>query len=107
MPDCTFFNFFNFSLIFFTHVRRFSGPAKVFDREEAALDAVLTGQIRKGDVLVIRYEGPKGGPGMREMLQVSAALVGAGLGRDVALITDGGCFCALEFEIFPPYLLLS
>eukprot|EP00276_Gloeochaete_wittrockiana_P016593 CAMPEP_0184338290 /NCGR_PEP_ID=MMETSP1089-20130417/6814_1 /TAXON_ID=38269 ORGANISM="Gloeochaete wittrockiana, Strain SAG46.84" /NCGR_SAMPLE_ID=MMETSP1089 /ASSEMBLY_ACC=CAM_ASM_000445 /LENGTH=668 /DNA_ID=CAMNT_0026664705 /DNA_START=11 /DNA_END=2017 /DNA_ORIENTATION=+ len=65
------------------------GPARVFDSEEEALDAVLDGKIVKGDVLVIRYEGPKGGPGMREMLSPSAALVGAGLGKDVALITDG------------------
>ena len=66
-----------------------SGPARVFDREEDALDAILSGAIRKGDVIVIRYEGPKGGPGMREMLSPSAALMGAGLGKDVALITDG------------------
>jgi dihydroxy-acid dehydratase len=66
-----------------------TGPARVFDREEDALDAILSGNIRKGDVIVIRYEGPKGGPGMREMLSPSAALMGAGLGADVALITDG------------------
>ena len=66
-----------------------TGPARVFEREEDALDAILSGKIRKGDVLVIRYEGPKGGPGMREMLSPSAALMGAGLGKDVALITDG------------------
>jgi len=66
-----------------------TGPARVFDREEDALDAILSGRIRKGDVIVIRYEGPKGGPGMREMLSPSAALMGAGLGKDVALITDG------------------
>jgi dihydroxy-acid dehydratase len=65
------------------------GPARVFDREEDALDAILSGKVRKGDVLVIRYEGPKGGPGMREMLSPSAALMGAGLGKDVALVTDG------------------
>ena len=65
------------------------GPAKVFEREEEALDAILKGKIKKGDVIVIRYEGPKGGPGMREMLSPSSALMGAGLGRDVALITDG------------------
>jgi len=65
------------------------GPARVFNSEEEALDAVLANQINKGDVLVIRYEGPRGGPGMREMLSPSAALVGAGLGKDVALITDG------------------
>jgi dihydroxy-acid dehydratase len=68
---------------------RHSGPARVFDREEDALDAILGGAIRKGDVIVIRYEGPKGGPGMREMLSPSAALMGAGLGADVALVTDG------------------
>ncbi len=68
---------------------RHAGPARVFDREEDALDAILSGTIRKGDVIVIRYEGPKGGPGMREMLSPSAALMGAGLGKDVALITDG------------------
>lgn len=68
---------------------RFVGPARVFDREEAALEAILAGKICAGDVLVIRYEGPKGGPGMREMLSPSAALMGAGLGKDVALVTDG------------------
>lgn len=65
------------------------GPARVFDKEEDALNAILAGKIIKGDVIVVRYEGPKGGPGMREMLSPSAALMGAGLGRDVALITDG------------------
>jgi dihydroxy-acid dehydratase len=65
------------------------GPARVFEREEEAMDAVQNGRIREGDVLVIRYEGPKGGPGMREMLGVTAALVGAGLGESVALLTDG------------------
>jgi dihydroxy-acid dehydratase len=68
---------------------RHAGPARVFDREEDALDAILSRTIRKGDVIVIRYEGPKGGPGMREMLSPSAALMGAGLGKDVALVTDG------------------
>ncbi len=68
---------------------RFTGPARVFDREEDALKAILAGKICAGDVLVIRYEGPKGGPGMREMLSPSAALMGAGLGKDVALVTDG------------------
>jgi dihydroxy-acid dehydratase len=66
-----------------------SGPARVFDREEAAFKAVQEGRIKAGDVVVIRYEGPKGGPGMREMLAVTAALVGAGLGDSVALLTDG------------------
>lgn len=65
------------------------GPARIFEREEDALEAILKNRIKKGDVMVIRYEGPKGGPGMREMLSPSAALMGAGLGRDVALITDG------------------
>jgi dihydroxy-acid dehydratase len=68
---------------------RFSGPAKVFDSEEAMLDALEHGGIAKGDVIVIRYEGPKGGPGMPEMLTPTSAIVGAGLGKDVALITDG------------------
>jgi dihydroxy-acid dehydratase len=65
------------------------GPARVFDREEDAFGAVQKGQLKPGDVVVIRYEGPKGGPGMREMLGVTAALVGAGLGDSVALLTDG------------------
>ena len=65
------------------------GPARVFDREEDAFQAVQHGQIKPNDVVVIRYEGPKGGPGMREMLGVTAALVGAGLGDSVALLTDG------------------
>jgi dihydroxy-acid dehydratase len=67
----------------------FRGPAKVYDREEDAFVAVKAGQIRAGDVVVIRYEGPSGGPGMREMLGVTAAIVGAGLGDSVALLTDG------------------
>jgi len=67
----------------------FSGPARVFDNEEGAFAAVESGAIKSGDVIVIRYEGPKGGPGMREMLQVTGALVGAGLGDSVALLTDG------------------
>ena len=66
-----------------------SGPARVFDREEDAFAAVQAGKIKDNDVVVIRYEGPKGGPGMREMLGVTAALVGAGLGDSVALLTDG------------------
>jgi dihydroxy-acid dehydratase len=65
------------------------GPARVFDSEEAAFAAVEARQIKAGDVVVIRYEGPVGGPGMREMLQVTGALVGEGLGDRVALITDG------------------
>jgi dihydroxy-acid dehydratase len=66
-----------------------TGPARVFDSEEAALDAILTDRIKPGDVMVIRYEGPKGGPGMREMLSPTSALVGEGLGDSVGLITDG------------------
>jgi len=70
--------------------RRFhEGPARVFDSEEACFDAVQQGRVVAGDVVVIRYEGPRGGPGMREMLGVTAALVGRGLGADVALLTDG------------------
>jgi dihydroxy-acid dehydratase len=69
--------------------RNFSGPARVFDSEEAAFTAVENNRIKVGDVVVIRYEGPRGGPGMREMLAVTAALVGAGLGDSVALLTDG------------------
>lgn len=66
-----------------------TGPARVFDSEEAAVEAILSGTIKKGDVIVIRYEGPKGGPGMREMLTPTAAVAGMGLDKDVALITDG------------------
>jgi dihydroxy-acid dehydratase len=65
------------------------GTARVFDGERAAMDALEDGTIQKGDVVVIRYEGPKGGPGMREMLAITAAIKGAGLGKDVMLITDG------------------
>ncbi len=68
---------------------RFIGTAKVFDTEEAALHSILHGDIVKGDVIVIRYEGPKGGPGMREMLSPTSAIMGQGLGKDIALITDG------------------
>jgi dihydroxy-acid dehydratase len=71
------------------NLQNFSGPARVFDSEEAAFAAVEKGAIKAGDVVVIRYEGPKGGPGMREMLAVTAALVGEGLGDSVALLTDG------------------
>ena len=67
----------------------FSGPARVFDSEDEAYEAILGGKIKSGDVLVIRYCGPRGGPGMPEMLKPPAALIGAGLGKDVALITDG------------------
>jgi dihydroxy-acid dehydratase len=66
-----------------------TGPARVFDREEDTLEAILAGKIKKGDVLVIRYEGPRGGPGMREMLSPTSAIIGAGLGDSVGLITDG------------------
>ncbi len=69
--------------------QRFTGPARVYDSEEAATEAIVNDQIRKGDVLVIRYCGPKGGPGMPEMLSVTALIIGKGLGGDVALITDG------------------
>ena len=71
------------------NLQNFSGPARVFDSEEAAFAAVEKGAIKAGDVVVIRYEGPRGGPGMREMLAVTAALVGEGLGDSVALLTDG------------------
>ena len=67
----------------------FTGKAKVFDSEEDAMDAILKGKIKKGDVIVIRYEGPSGGPGMREMLSPTSAIVGMGLSNDIALITDG------------------
>jgi dihydroxy-acid dehydratase len=66
-----------------------SGPARVFDSEEKTMKAILAGRIQKGDIVVVRYEGPKGGPGMREMLAVTSALIGKGLGQDVGLITDG------------------
>ena len=67
----------------------FEGPARVFERERAAMDALTAGSIVAGDIVVIRYEGPKGGPGMREMLAITAAIKGAGLGKDVLLLTDG------------------
>jgi dihydroxy-acid dehydratase len=72
------------------HERRLhTGPARVFEGEEAAMQAVLAREIKEGDVVVIRGEGPAGGPGMREMLAVTAALVGEGLGESIVLITDG------------------
>ena len=78
------------SLVKLAASRRFQqGPARVFDSEEACTDAVRAGDVRAGDVLVVRYEGPAGGPGMREMLSVTASVVGAGLGESVALVTDG------------------
>ena len=67
----------------------FEGPARVFERERGAMDALAAGEVKAGDVVVIRYEGPKGGPGMREMLAITAAIKGAGLGKDVLLLTDG------------------
>lgn len=67
----------------------FEGTARVFDREQPAMDAVLNGELKPGDVVIIRYEGPKGGPGMREMLAITGAIKGAGIGKDVLLITDG------------------
>jgi len=67
----------------------FEGTARVFDGEQGAMDAVTSGTLRAGDVVVVRYEGPKGGPGMREMLMVTGAIKGAGLGKDVLLLTDG------------------
>jgi dihydroxy-acid dehydratase len=72
-----------------TNRKEHRGPARVFNREEDAMAAVTGGKIKAGDVLVIRYEGPRGGPGMREMLGVTGAIVGAGLGEEVALMTDG------------------
>src|SRR5205823_9399316 len=68
---------------------RFEGTARVFDGEDAAMSEILAGKIKPGDVVVIRYEGPKGGPGMREMLAVAGAMKGAGRGADAALLTDG------------------
>jgi dihydroxy-acid dehydratase len=68
---------------------RFDGRARVFDGEEAAMEAILANHIEAGDIVVIRYEGPKGGPGMREMLAVTGAMKGAGRGADAALVTDG------------------
>jgi len=73
-----------------THDQKlFEGTARVFEGEDPAMDAILSGSIEPGTVLVIRYEGPKGGPGMREMLAVTGALKGAGRGADCALVTDG------------------
>jgi dihydroxy-acid dehydratase len=70
-------------------IETFEGPARVFDREQSAMEALENGTIQAGDVVVIRYEGPKGGPGMREMLMITGAIKGAGLGKSVLLITDG------------------
>ncbi len=69
--------------------KKFIGPAKVFNQEEEAMESIKKREIKNGDVLIIRYEGPKGGPGMREMLSITGALVGQGLGESVYLITDG------------------
>ena len=68
---------------------RFTGTARVYDSEEAAMQAILQGEIKSGDVIVVRYEGPRGGPGMREMLSPTSAVMGRGLGKEVALVTDG------------------
>jgi dihydroxy-acid dehydratase len=68
---------------------RFVGPARVFDGEHALIDGIASGRVKSGDVVVIRYVGPKGGPGMPEMLKPTSAIIGAGLGKSVALITDG------------------
>ena len=70
-------------------VEEFEGPARVFEREQAAMEALENGTIQAGDVVVIRYEGPKGGPGMREMLMITGAIKGAGLGKSTLLLTDG------------------
>lgn len=70
-------------------IQQHKGPARVFESEDDAMTAILDKKIHHGDVIIIRHEGPKGGPGMREMLSPSSALVGAGLGKDVALVTDG------------------
>ena len=68
---------------------RHTGPAVIFESEESAYEGIVNGQVKAGDVVVIRYEGPKGGPGMREMLAPTSAIIGAGLGDSVGLITDG------------------
>ncbi len=70
-------------------MHQFSGPAVIFDSEESATQGVLDGQVKAGDVVVIRYEGPRGGPGMQEMLSCTSAIMGRGLGESVALLTDG------------------
>lgn len=71
------------------HIRRFSGPARIYDSQEAAMAGILDRQVQPGEVVVIRYEGPRGGPGMQEMLAPTSAIMGLGLGEKVALITDG------------------
>jgi dihydroxy-acid dehydratase len=77
------------SLVKATGLRAHRGPARVFDREETCIDAVRAGVVQPGEVVVVRYEGPAGGPGMRELLAATASIVGAGLGESVALVTDG------------------
>jgi dihydroxy-acid dehydratase len=72
-----------------TEMHQFEGPARVFESEEETMRAVMNKQVQSGDVVIVRNEGPKGGPGMREMLSVTAAIVGEGLGQEVALVTDG------------------
>ena len=84
----------------------FKGPANVFESEQEALEALFNNKIKKGEVVVIRNEGPKGGPGMREMLQITAAIKGAGLGKEVLLITDGR-FCLLYTSPSPRDATLS
>jgi dihydroxy-acid dehydratase len=71
------------------HIRRHSGPARIYESQEEALEGILNRQVQPGDVVVIRYEGPRGGPGMQEMLSPTSALMGMGLGESVALVTDG------------------
>ena len=71
------------------HIRQHSGPARIYESQEAAMAGILAGEVQPGDVVVIRYEGPRGGPGMQEMLSPTSALIGMGLGDSVALITDG------------------
>jgi dihydroxy-acid dehydratase len=71
------------------HIRQHSGPARIFESQEQAMEGILDNQVKPGDVVVIRYEGPQGGPGMQEMLSPTSAIMGMGLGEKVALITDG------------------
>ncbi len=70
-------------------MRKFSGPARIFESQEEAMAGIMAGEVKPGDVVVIRYEGPRGGPGMQEMLSPTSAIMGMGLGEKVALITDG------------------
>jgi dihydroxy-acid dehydratase len=71
------------------HIRQYSGPARIYESQEKAMAGILNSQVKSGDVVVIRYEGPQGGPGMQEMLSPTSAIMGMGLGEEVALITDG------------------